>query len=145
MKTTVPFYARVFLFLYSLIILSAVSYLSVRYGAANILNKEKWLIIGISVLLIEALNQFTFHTASKWEKLIYLRGILFWIIFTISAGYYIFLISKIETGISEIDFKWNEIIVRAFVVLASSAYLPFYSFCTNVRFLFLFGKFQKNS
>jgi hypothetical protein len=116
-------------------------FLSLSRNGGYHLAKEKWTIIISCGVLIEILNQVTYwygHVHRKAATI--LKGVVFWLIFVVGIGVYIYLLVPLP---ETVNWKWSSQIGPVIVYIIFSWALPIYSFCPNIRFLFLYGRFAK--
>ncbi len=141
MSSKTKFWLKVSFFVYTLLLLSIIQYVSIAHKGGEVLIKQRWLIIGLSVGLVEVLNQFSYNLGKYYGRIILaLRLIVFWLIFTVAVGWYLYLLGGLE---EETVFIWQEKVLDFLVISLLSCYLPFYSFALNVRFICLYGKLGK--
>lgn len=141
MNSKTRFWTKVSFFVYTLLLLSVVKYISITHNGGDTLFKQRWLIIGLSVGLVEVLNQLSYNLGKFYGQIILtLRLVVFWLIFTLAIGWYLYLLSGLE---EKTVFIWREEVLDFLVIFLLSCYLPFYSFALNVRFICLYGKLRK--
>ncbi len=137
-----PIGLRIVLALYCFLLLATTEYLSITRNGFYNLIKEHYVILIICLALIEILNQTTFYLGKiNHKKVVELRAILFWAIFTVGIGFYICLLLPLE---KEIVFKWHVEILRLLLYLILSVGLAHYSLVPEFRFLILRGKYKKS-
>jgi len=142
MSSKTKFWLKVSFFVYALLLLSIVQYVSVTHNGGEVLFKQRWVIIGLFVGLVEVLNQFSYNLGKYYARTVLTaRLIVFWLIFTVAVGWYLYLLGGLK---EEIAFIWREKVLDFVVIFLLSCYLPFYSFALNVRFICLYGKLGKN-
>ena len=130
---------KIVLFLYTFTAFALIKYLDVIYHGG--FSKSFISVISlICLILIEPLNQFTFYYAKKNRKKAKLtKAVVFWLLFTIYCITDIYTRLQAEkTG----EWIWAEQWYVIFPIFLFSAYMPWYSFCPDIRYLILVGKFQ---
>jgi len=137
-----PLWLRPTLFFYSLVLFLVAHVTSVLCNAGELLSKERWVIIGVCLVLVEILNQITYWLAKrKPVGAVILRGILFWCIFTAGIGTYIYLTTTVDRTI---PWSWNKGIGWVLFYLVLSWILPYYSLVPEFRFFWMHGQFEKS-
>jgi hypothetical protein len=131
-----------FLFFYSFVFFMIIHFLSTYRNGSYELSEEFWIIAGVCGVVIEILNQITYYWGRKnRKKASIVKGIFFWVTFTIGCIVYISLLSSLEIKPS---WKWHEQVGHFIIYLCLSWVMPVYSFSTDIRFLFLVGKYKNN-
>jgi hypothetical protein len=136
----VPFFRLKFLlFVYAFTLLLLRDYISEIHRGDNPISSWFWL-PAICLFLIEPLNQFTFYYAKNHrQKAILTKAIIFWLLFTIyHLSDIIIRLQAEKTGAWVFSEKWSAVLILFLI----SAISPWYSFCPDIRFFILYGKFQ---
>jgi hypothetical protein len=138
-KYTDHFWLKFLLFIYALILTQLGDFIGEIHRGQNLYFDWLWL-PAICLFMIEPLNQFTFYLANKnREKAVRIKAIVFWSLFTV---YYIsdilIRLQAEKTNTWVFTEKWPAL----FFLLILSAILPWYSFCPNIRFFILVGRFR---
>ena len=136
----VPFFwLKLILFIYALTMLQLGDYIGEIHRGDNPVSSWFWL-PAVCLFLIEPLNQFTFYYAKKHrQKAILTKAIIFWLLFTIyNISDIIIRFQAEKTGVWIFSEKWSAV----FILFWISALTPWYSFCPDIRFFLLHGKFQ---
>jgi len=112
-----------------------------RDGQTQIIDKYNLIIIAFLVA-IEILNQITFFYARiNRKRAIIIKCLAFWLIFTAGIAVYVFLTSRLQ----RIDhWNWHEDIICLVLYLVLSWVFPIYSLCPDIRYIFLYGKFNND-
>ncbi len=133
------FWPKFLLFIYAFILLLLGDYVAEIHRGDNPILSWLWL-PAICFFLIEPLNQFTFYYAKNHrQKAILTKAIVFWLLFTIyNLSDIIIRLQAKETGAWVFSEKWSAMLI----LFLLSAISPWYSFCPNIRFFVLYGKFQ---
>ena len=133
------FRLKFLLFIYAFALLLLGDYIGEIHRGDNPISSWLWL-PAICFFLIEPLNQFTFYYAKNHrQKAILTKAIIFWLLFTIFSLSDIIIRLKAEkTGAWLFSEKWSAV----FILFLLSAMAPWYSFCPDIRFFLLHGKFQ---
>ena len=136
----VPFlWLKLILFIYALTMLQLRYYIDEIHRGDNPVSSWFWL-PSVCLLLIEPLNQFTFYYAKKQrQRAILTKAIIFWLLFTIyNISDIIIRLQAEQTSAWIFSKEWSEVIILFLI----SAIAPWYSFCPDIRFFVLYGKFQ---
>lgn len=134
-----PIGVRVMLSMYCFLLLVSTQYLSIARDGFYNLIKEYFVILIICLILVEILNQITFYLGEKnYKNVVVIRAILFWLIFTAGIGIYVYLLLGIKKNVA---WSLHTELGHFLIYLITSLILPQYSLSTNIRFLFLRGKF----
>jgi dimeric dUTPase (all-alpha-NTP-PPase superfamily) len=142
MKRMLKFSTLLFLWVYGSILFSVSGYLYLTRSDHPSIIKEINILTIITLFLVEIINQITFYLSkSKVEIASKLKCIMFWSVMTLSSVIFWCLLLKLEKGQSVV---WHKVLGVTFVLLLLAFNLPFYSFETNIRFLFLYGKYKKH-
>ncbi len=133
------FRLKFLLFIYAFILLMLGDYIAEIHRGDNPISAWLWL-PAICFFLIEPLNQFTFYYAKNHrQKAILIKAIIFWVLFTIfNVSDIIIRLQAEKTGSWILSEKWSAVLV----LFLLSAISPWYSFCPDIRFFVLHGKFQ---
>ena len=102
---------------------------------------SKWCLVPISCLILfEVLNQFTYWKAKiSRRNAIVSKAVFFWVIFTVFAVSDILLgLQGTKEGVWLFSEKWSAVLI----LMCISWILPAYSFCPDIRFYVLYGKFE---
>lgn len=98
-----------------------------------------YVVIGVTVACVEVLNQVTYHLAkSRPKKSLIIKFTCFWLLFTAATGVYAWLVRS-RWAVPHASSPWISRYVLAFVLYYGFIY---YSVSTEVRFLFLGGRFR---
>jgi hypothetical protein len=128
------------LFFYSFTLFMMIHLLSIYRNGAYKLSEKFWIIVVVCGACVEILNQITYYWAKKKHQMASIvKGIVFWLIFTIGCIMYVYLLSGLEVKQSWV---WSEQIGYFIIYLCLSWMMPIYSFTPNVRFIFLYGKYK---
>jgi len=138
-RNVTHFRLKFFLFVYAFTLSVLRDYVSEIHRGDNPISTWLWL-PAICFFLIEPLNQFTFYYAKKDKrKAILIKAIIFWFLFTVhNISDIIIRLQAETTGTWIFSEKWSAVLV----LFLLSAMSPWYSFCPDIRFFVLCGKFQ---
>jgi hypothetical protein len=126
---------------YFFVLLVATHIVSLRYNAAEVLSKERWMIIVPCALLVEFVNQTTYILAKRKPSTARMfKCVAFSLVFTAGIVAYNYLVLNLPVAI--MTWRWTEIVAHILIYVILCWSLPIYSVCTDVRFLFLYGKFR---
>jgi hypothetical protein len=134
-------WVRPVLMVYAMVLLVTAQVLSVSRNGAEVLFKERWMIIGAALLVIETANQIAYYKARKnYSAASRLKALIFWITFTCAMFIYIWFLVN-----SAPNFTWStkRMVLLGLGSVALSWSAPWYSFCPRIRFLAVYGGFQK--
>lgn len=136
-----PTGVRFLLFLYCFLVLVIIEFLSATRNGAYILIKDRYILLLSCLLLIEILNQITFWMNRKsYKNVVFIRGIFFWLIFTLGMGLYLYKLSSLECSM---PYPWQEGIFRILIYFVLSLITSHYSLVPEFRFFLLRGKFKE--
>lgn len=134
---------KVVLFLYGLFLLGGVHYISIIHNGQEMLTRERSIICAVCLFLIEIVNQVSYWLGKIQKELATkIRLISLWLIITVGASIYYYFLSKLQLINSPVFLSRTELLIW-FTIIILSLYLPFYSFCLNVRFICLFNNFSR--
>lgn len=146
-KGILPVWLMLVLSPYFFVLLVATHIVGLRHNAADLLSKESWEIIVPCALLVEFINQTTYILAKKKPRTASrFKCVAFCLVFTSGIVAYNYLVFSLP--VTNMTWRWNEItetVAHILVYVVLSWAFPIYSVCTDVRFLFLYGKFQLSS
>ncbi len=146
-KGIIPVWLMLVLSPYFFVLLVATHIVSLRHNAAEVLSKESWVIIVSCALLVEFINQTTYILAKKKPRTASrFKCVAFCLVFTAGIVAYNYLVLSLPVtnmtwGYTEI----TETVAHILIYVLLSWCFPIYSVCTDVRFLFMYGKFQMSS
>ena len=138
-RNVTSFRLKFLLFVYAFTLSVLRDYVGEIHRGDNPISPWLWL-PAICFFLIEPLNQFTFYYAKNHrQKAILTKAIIFWLLFTIYNFSDIIIRLQAETtGTWILSEKWSAVLI----LFLLSAMSPWYSFCPDIRFFVLYGKFQ---
>jgi hypothetical protein len=138
-------YLKVFLFCYSLAFFIATDIMSTLTNGGYVLVKERFILWGVTLLLIELLNQVTYKIAKRVYSLaVVIRVSVFWVLFSAAMIIYIIWLSKLDRITGNTWHSWYKYIGLYLFYIGMSVWLPYYSLIPEFRFLLLRGKFQSS-
>ncbi len=103
------------------------------------LAEEKWIFIGIFIVVAEIFNQTTYYFFNRYPKFVLVKGVVLLSLFFVLTGIYLYMVVNLPITKNYNDLWTNVSII--IVNIAISLFLPFYSFSSNIRFWLLYGKF----
>ncbi|MHC4744221.1 MAG: hypothetical protein ACYS8Z_20070, partial [Planctomycetota bacterium] len=119
------------LMVYFLAIAFYAEYLRSIHGGGEYIFKAGWVITGLSLILIEILNQTTYYMSrSRYRLACIVKAVFFWLIVT--SGYIVYIALLKERPLST-----KESSMDVLTILLFSFCLPLYSLSPEVRFLLL--------
>jgi hypothetical protein len=134
---------EVILFCFTLILLLIMHYFGVYHKGYDVLSKELWIIILVFLGVVETINQISYYLSKSNEtKAKIFKVISFYICFLIGVFSFIGQAIKLEGGG---EFRLVKEIPFLILLIGFSWFFSFYSLNTNIRFLFLIGKFRKKN
>jgi hypothetical protein len=92
---------------------------------------------------VEVLNQVTFYLfKSDRRKAVLIKAIAFWALFLFYITSDIAIrLQATRTGVWDFQEKWSDLLL----LFLLSTILPWYSFCTDIRFFILHGRFIREN